>query len=173
MQFVLAVLSNTPTWVWVLFAYLILRGIKALSPRAQSLKRMFLMPVIFLVWSLIIMHADFGMSEVAFTSFFILLLVGLPFGANLVRPLPSSYRDSETGLIHRPGSPITLILVLISISFKYVMSVAIALSPTLDANTAFLLVYGGVSGLVDGIFWGMSGFQVSQALSGRAAPSAR
>lgn len=163
MQLIASVLADTPTWVWILFAYLLLRGIKALQPRAQSLKRMFLMPLIFLVWSLIILHADFGSSILSFTGFSLFLVIGLPVGVGLVRDLPKSYQDPQTGLIHRPGSSITLALVIFSILFKYGAGVGMALYPDLTQDVSFVTLYGGVSGFVDGIFWGMSGFQVYQA----------
>ncbi|RCS21452.1 hypothetical protein DUT91_24015 [Phyllobacterium salinisoli] len=62
--------------------------------------------------------------------------------------------DPLSGLIHRPGTPVTLILVSIGFLAKYALSVALAHQPDLAANTSYNVFYGAVAGAVDGVFWG-------------------
>jgi putative effector of murein hydrolase LrgA (UPF0299 family) len=164
MQFVVGVVSNTPIWAWLLFAYLIMRAVRGLSPRQSTLSRILLMPVIFFVWAVVGIGSELKALDAAFGAFVALLLVGLAIGAALAGRLPRSWRDPATDLIHRPGSANTLVLVVISIVSKYCMTVAMSLHPDLTAQTSFCLLYGGFSGLIDGIFWGITAVQLNQAL---------
>lgn len=42
--------SQTPTWVWLLLAFLITRGIAAMKPGETSLQKLAVVPVLFTVW---------------------------------------------------------------------------------------------------------------------------
>ena len=44
---VFAILSHTPSWVWVLLAFLVYRGVIAMRPRDVSPSRSLIIPVIF------------------------------------------------------------------------------------------------------------------------------
>ena len=46
------ILSHTPVWVWVLFAYLVSRGVVALREREMQPGRALIVPIVFLVWGL-------------------------------------------------------------------------------------------------------------------------
>ena len=49
---ILGIIRGTPAWVWLLFGYLIYRGIVGLQSRIMPLKNLFTMPIIFLGLSL-------------------------------------------------------------------------------------------------------------------------
>ena len=51
MPYVFGVLTHTPPWVFLLFAYLVWQGIRALQPRTQSIWRLMIVPLIFIVWA--------------------------------------------------------------------------------------------------------------------------
>ncbi len=42
--------SHVPVWVWLLLAFLLRRGYAALYDRQMSTGRLFLLPVLFLIW---------------------------------------------------------------------------------------------------------------------------
>ncbi|WP_338049386.1 DUF6622 family protein [Photorhabdus heterorhabditis] len=46
------IIKDTPIWVWILFAFLIRRGISALYDREMRIDRLFLLPIVFLVWGI-------------------------------------------------------------------------------------------------------------------------
>lgn len=48
----LIILRHTPYWVWTILGYLIYVGVKASRPRQQSLVRMLVVPMIFMVWGI-------------------------------------------------------------------------------------------------------------------------
>ena len=51
-EFLIGVVTHTPAWVWVLFIFLISRGIKARRPATVTLERLAIIPAIFLVWDI-------------------------------------------------------------------------------------------------------------------------
>ncbi|CDL41675.1 hypothetical protein [Citrobacter freundii] len=46
-EFVVNMLKNTPVWVYLLFAFLLYRGIKARTPATVTLEKLALIPAIF------------------------------------------------------------------------------------------------------------------------------
>lgn len=51
-EFLIGVVTHTPVWVWVLFIFLISRGIKARRPATVTLERLAIIPGIFLIWDI-------------------------------------------------------------------------------------------------------------------------
>ncbi|WP_315903932.1 hypothetical protein [Serratia fonticola] len=51
-EFVYAVVTKTPVWVYVLFIFLLMRGIKARKPATVSLEKLAIVPAIFLLWDI-------------------------------------------------------------------------------------------------------------------------
>lgn len=51
-EFLFGVVTHTPAWVWVLFIFLISRGIKARRPATVTLERLAIIPAIFLIWDI-------------------------------------------------------------------------------------------------------------------------
>ena len=166
---IIEVLSRTPVWVWVLFAYLILRGVKALHPREVSPARALLIPVIFLVWALSGIHTELSDWSVALVAFAFALVLGLFAGWWNAARLPAASFNLATGKIGRPGSAVTLVLVILAFIAKYILSVALAMHPQLAGQSGFAVIFGGISGLVDGVFWGGTIQQFRTAFASRAA----
>ena len=52
MQFAIGVITHTPIWAWLLLAYLVWQGIKAMQPRTSSIWRALIVPMIFIIWGL-------------------------------------------------------------------------------------------------------------------------
>lgn len=46
-EFVVNMLKNTPVWVYLLFAFLLYRGIKARTPATVTLEKLALIPLFF------------------------------------------------------------------------------------------------------------------------------
>ena len=51
-EFLIGVVTHTPVWVWVLFIFLISRGLKARRPATVTLERLAIIPGIFLIWDI-------------------------------------------------------------------------------------------------------------------------
>lgn len=163
-----SILAHTPTWVWILLTYLLWRGVKALRAREVSPSRMLVLPVIFLAWALFGMFAELSNWAGALVAFIIGIGIGFSGGwANATRLPPASF-NRTSGLMWRPGSATTLGLVIVAFVAKYLLSVALAMHPHLGSDTGFAALFGGISGLVDGAFWGGTAQQFRSAFTPRA-----
>ena len=149
---IIEILRNTPVWVWVLLVFLIFRGIKALETRRTTLQRVFLLPVIFLVWSLWSIVETLTMPVSGFGGFAIGLMAGA--GVSFAIPVKPAHYVGETGLIERPGSIRPLCLILIFFISKYSLEVYRAIHPALADTMLFCIFYGVVCGVSTGLFWG-------------------
>ncbi len=159
----ISILSHTPVWVWFLFLFLVSRGVKALKPRKISPQRMLMLPLIFFVWAIYSIFVELKEWHFAFIAFTLCLILGIVFGSLLAQQQPRAWLDNSTKLIYRPGSPLPLILVCISFLLKYMLSVILAHRPDYASTPSFCTLYGAVSGIVDGIFWGATLLQFKQA----------
>ena len=52
MIFFYQILIHTPPWVWILLAYLVFQGIKAMQPRKTPIWRALIVPVVFIAWGI-------------------------------------------------------------------------------------------------------------------------
>ncbi|MGK3124232.1 DUF6622 family protein [Candidatus Pantoea formicae] len=147
-------IQHTPVWVWVLFIYLIFRGLKALHTREVAVQKLFYIPLLFLIWGLFGVFRETTWLAYTLLAMIAGVLVGGATGALLSRatakPLASGNRDTIT----RPGSVLPLIFMLLAFVIKYTLSVAVVIHPELTASLQFNLLHGALSGLTIGIFWG-------------------
>lgn len=151
---VVGILKGTPLWVWILFVFLILRGIKALNDREMEVNRLFLLPLVFFFWGGTevvneLLFPQWGMAAMGLG-----LLVGSLIGWMLWRNTPRLKFIKGTTLIIRPGTSLTLIFIVITFVIKFVMIVCLNMSPDFRPSFFFNLMFGALSGLIDGIFWG-------------------
>jgi hypothetical protein len=149
MQTVIAILINTPPWVFALLALLIWQGCVALRPTSQPLFRMLIVPTVFLLM---------GLSRLALGGKSIgLLLVwaasAAVFAALALYTGPRSVTvDGETGRILRPGSVVPLIRNLTVFGLQYAVAVVTAMK--LDVYWDVTAAGQAVSGACAGYFLG-------------------
>ncbi|WP_412059099.1 DUF6622 family protein [Bartonella sp. DGB2] len=148
------ILSGTPLWVWILLFFLITRGIVALNDREMEINRLFLLPLIFLFWG-----GSDVINELVFPRWGVLsmlagLMIGATIGWSLWSATPRLRIKEGTDLIIRPGTPLTLIFILIAFVIKFTLIVFLNVEPDLKYAFGFNLLFGILSGLTDGVFWG-------------------
>lgn len=141
-EFLIGILTHTPVWVWVLFIFLISRGLNARKPATVTLERLAIIPAIFLIWDIydLVVYRDLTLATVA------LWVAGIVAGAALP-------------------------FMMLAFGVKYVLGVMNALSPqTLQqpAMSALAIVSGGVFA---GVFIGKFTRYVSVYLSGAPQPA--
>lgn len=147
-------LRETPVWVWIMLAFLLRRGFAALYDREMAIGRLFLLPVLFLVWGTYGVITETELAGVSLTMMAAGLFAGTALGYRLWRSLPPLRNTDNPGMIIRAGTPLTLGLIVIAFSMKFTLTSALYLQPGLRSTTSFCMLFGGVTGLVDGIFWG-------------------
>ncbi|EJF5839833.1 hypothetical protein M8W81_004720 [Salmonella enterica] len=147
-------LRNTPVWVWILLAFLLRRGFAALYDREMTTGRMFFLPMLFLVWGAYGVITETELAGTSLTMMAAGLLAGTALGYRLWRSQPPLRNSDNPGMIIRAGTPLTLGLIVITFCMKFILTSAIYLQPGLRSSASFCMLFGGVTGLVDGVFWG-------------------
>nr|WP_234932178.1 DUF6622 family protein [Pectobacterium carotovorum] len=80
MENLLIILRHTPYWVWIVLGYLIYVGVKASRPRQQSLARMLVVPMVFMVWGISAIFHTLRLPLAAAGGFLLALTIGLCIG---------------------------------------------------------------------------------------------
>ena len=145
MKFAWQILIHTPIWAFVLLAYLVWAGIKAMRPRTTTIWRSLIVPAVFIVWGLsrlLSRQQDVMWPLIAWLAAATVLLVA---GLLTARPLEL---DHTTGEIKRPGSVVPLIRNVTVFALQYTVAVIAAVDPH-DATTAAIagrVISGGTTG---------------------------
>src|ERR1700744_649226 len=149
MNFLIGVITHTPVWVFVLFAYLVWQGIRAMQPRTMTIWRALIVPVIFIIWGL--SRIGFGQQANAalLLAWIAAALVLLPVGILTPRPFEV---DHATGQIVRSGSVFPLIRNVVVFLLQYVVAVMAAVHA--DSYPIGAIVGRAVSGATAGYFIG-------------------
>ena len=143
------VISGTPSWVFVLLAYLIWQGTNGLRPRVRPLLRVWITPGVFIIWGLV------GLFERPddFSTVFAHWLLGAVIGGVLGIAVRTPVRiDRDHKLVWRPGSILPLLRVLLIFGAHYLLNAAAALQPAMQDRYMSWDVY--VSGVSAGYFIG-------------------
>ncbi len=147
-------LKDTPVWVWILLAFLLRRGFAALYDREMTTGRLFFLPVLFLVWGAYGVITETKLAGVSLTMMAAGLFAGTALGYKLWSSQPPLRNSDNPGMIIRAGTPLTLGLIVIAFCMKFILTTAIYMQPGLGASASFCMLFGGMTGLVDGVFWG-------------------
>lgn len=149
-------LKGTPWWVFALFVYLLIVGIRAMKPVSLSLKRMnlfILLVLVFAGWtiySFISRHGvEIGKILMGISSFLVGSIVGWLIGRKAKISI-----DHTEKKIRLPGSILPLILILLMFGLKYFFAYTYATDPAAKESalvTAFDILS---TTLIAGIFFG-------------------
>lgn len=70
------------------------------------------------------------------------------------RSQPPLKNSGNPGRIIRAGTPLTMGMIVITFCIKFILTSAIFIRPGLAASASFCMLMGGLTGLLDGVFWG-------------------
>lgn len=151
---IFGIISHTPFWVWILFIFLILRGYAALSAREMNISQLFILPLLFLIWGVWGLKEEFNFNVASLMGMSIGLAFGTLAGWQLWKNQPRLKNKPYSEKIIRAGTPLTLIFIIIAFASKYCLLVWLSLHPETHHATQFSALFGVMTGLVDGVFWG-------------------
>jgi hypothetical protein len=155
MKSIFEALSHTPTWVYILFVYLLWVGFKASKTRIISLKKLFIIPAIFTYMSINTLVTAFNIQIFEVSVWSSSILIGISIGwIDVYRKYTQIKVDKQKHLIEVPGTWVTLSLILIIFTSKYYFSYELAVDPTLSNQTWFEVSMLTVSGICTGLFIG-------------------
>lgn len=146
-------LKNTPWWVFFLFFYLMKVGLDATKTTVVSLKKLFILPIVFLVVSINTLVTSVQVNALTLGTYLFSLFCGVVGGWILVKNFNLQF-DKRRGLVKLPGSWITLILILVIFLAKYYFGYSLATDPTKAEDTIFEISMLSVSGACTGLFLG-------------------
>jgi hypothetical protein len=147
------ILEHTPTWVWILFAGLLVLGLSQTLTREVSKTRATILPLIMVALSLSGVLSAFSQVPIALAGWVVGVVLTLRFLAPLVG-VRGAFWLPETNRFRVQGSWIPVTLIVGVFLTRYVAGAAIAIHPPLAANTTFALVLSLFYGLFAGLFWG-------------------
>lgn len=152
MPYFAKILSSIPWFVWLLFIYIIIKGIKALKSQVISIKKIFILPLIFLYLGIKgLIKPDMPFSFFAIWLGFFIVAAYLIW--HLMQPL-KIICDKHKGLIQLTGSKTTLIILLSIFISKFTFGFLSATHPEFKEQFIFNLAKLSISGTVCGISLG-------------------
>jgi hypothetical protein len=150
--FLIAIVSHTPTWVWAVFAALVLLGLRQTRTQDVSAARVWLVPAILGAASLLGALRGFAAAGELLTgaAWGVGALLGLLSNRGL--NLPRRVSANADGSFRVGGSVAPLLLFVGVFAIRYVVNVALAVQPSLAvspvAATIAALAYGFTAGLL-------------------------
>jgi hypothetical protein len=153
MQILVDAITSTPLWVWILFGFLVWRGIDASHPGTTKLWRLAIIPGLLTVWGLHSLVTQFPLGPASILTYLLSMVSGVAGGWIMVGKT-SIRADKQKGLIRLPGSWTVLVLVLAIFAVKYAFGYLYATDPALAQHPGFYLSDIGASGLITGAFLG-------------------
>lgn len=145
-EFLIGIVTHTPVWVWVLFIFLLSRGLKARQPATVTLERLAIIPGIFLVWDIYDLVVYRDLTLVTVVLWVAGIVVGAALGYVLIKRTVVTRTDKPRTLF-RQADYTALPFMMLAFAVKYVLGVMNAISPqTLQqpAISALAIVSGGV-----------------------------
>ncbi|HEY1722674.1 MAG TPA: DUF6622 family protein [Magnetospirillaceae bacterium] len=154
MDMLSGIVEHTPTWVFVVFALLVMMGVQSMRPRRVRLVRLLITPAIFIVWGIVSLTSKHAFSTMLLTDWLVTAAVGIAIAGALVR-FHALRADRQRLIVQVPGSRLPLIRNVTIFAAKYALAVAAVVATSAADQVAFLDV--AVSGLCVGYFLGWLG----------------
>jgi hypothetical protein len=143
-EFAIAAVLNTPSWVWVIFIYLVYVGLKATKDRVIYLPKMLIVPIV-----LILLQSETLLScSLSYLTFF---SVGFVVGFFFLSRAPLEFLQN-TKSVKVPGSYASLLIFLAFFLVKYSFGYLQATNPALA--TEYMLFEVATTALFSGYFLG-------------------
>jgi hypothetical protein len=146
------IITSIPWYVWLLFGYIIQKGLKALQTQVLTLKKIFIVPLILLVMGIngLIKHNP---SLADFAIWLGLFVIAAYVIWDRMKPL-KVVCDKKRGLLQLPGNGTTLILLLFIFASRFTFGFLSATHPELKSFSFFCFIDLSISGVVCGISFG-------------------
>lgn len=146
------IITRTPPYVWVLLAFLVLRGISVSKEGEVNIPKSLIVPGIFIVWGLYVIFTEFAHLYAAILVYALFVCVGTVFGYLLYRSQHRFFvRD---GALFRARNYLPLYLILVNFLVKYALNIYLYMHPEAAGELAFNVLYTTISGTTVGLFFG-------------------
>ena len=147
------ILLGAPTWVWVLLAILVSRGLKAMKGGTAPLSKLGVMPAIFAGWGLLHLLSNPTTGWDTALMWLAGGALGVGVGAAIAKNSGMTV-DRIERTVTLPGSAVPLVLILLTFAMKFWIGFELATATHIGVDSSFMVLNGLVSGAVAGIFAG-------------------
>lgn len=147
--FLIALLSRTPFWVWIVLAVLVAFGLRQARDHVVTRRRAVVQPLALGLFSLWGAASAFGLHAAVEGPWLLGLLMGL--AANQLAALPRRVQALPGGRFAIGGSWLPMVLLLGVFFMRYAVNVSIAVVPALSAHAGFAAVASLLYGLPAGL----------------------
>ena len=145
------ILTQTPNWVFALFAGLLYLGYKQMLPRRLGQNRATVLPLAMTALSLVGVVSAIGDSPMALLAWLCGSVVA--FVLNFQIPSAPQVRyDAESRSFALPGSMVPMAHFMGLFFTKYAVGVSMGMQPALAHNTNFAMAVGALYGAFSGVF---------------------
>jgi hypothetical protein len=154
-------ITGAPLWVYLLLVVLVSVGIKATKPRTINIRKLVLVPLVFVAWSLYSLYPKLALgSPVLLLVWAVCIAIGAYLGVREVRKWKIAV-DRHKGQITIPGNYSTLVLILLIFGLKFFWGYYYATHTEIPYRIYFWDTL--TSALVTGFFVGRAGFFYKQS----------
>jgi hypothetical protein len=147
------ILLGTPTWVWVLLAVLVSRGMMAMKGGTAPLSKLGIVPAVFAGWGFLHLMSDPATGWDTALMWMAGGALGLGLGAAIAKRSGLTV-DRIRRTVTLPGSMVPLVLILLTFAMKFWIGFELATATHIGVDSTFVVLNGLVSGVVAGIFAG-------------------
>lgn len=151
-MFFIEIIKRTPVYAWIILAVLILRGINSAKENIISFPKMFLIPAVFAVWGLYDLLTGFGYPITGILFYCAAAIGGTAAGFAIYTRCRSVFR--KDGMFYRTGTYVPLFIMMVNFLVKYILNVAVSISPKLYTLMNFNILYSVICGFSVGLFLG-------------------
>lgn len=155
MHDIVIALKYTPDWVYLLFAYLLIIGFKAINISKSHLLKLTLLPLVFIIVLIQSLFNDVGVDTMTLSVGFLGLLLGVTVGWMLVWQKTIEV-ETNSLILEIPGNWHILLAIMVVFMAKFYYGYEMARDPNLLTLTvtevALFFLIAGCTGLFIGKF---------------------
>jgi hypothetical protein len=133
----LQIITKIPIFIWPLFVFLLLGGLKARKSGPVPLALLLLVPSLFFLWSFFSFFGKYGADYVLALLWFLCLGIGFFIGFSHIQRLKLRF-DKKKRKVELPGSWIPLILSMSIFTTKLSLGIMGGMFPHLNGSLLFL-----------------------------------
>jgi hypothetical protein len=148
---VMQILKHTPIWVFGLFFLLLYLGCAQSKTRAVSKRRLFIVPLAMVCFSVYGVRSAFGGNPLAFASWGAAIVLTLFLNRTTKQPKGVTYA-SDTNAVRIPGSLLPLVLMLAIFFTRYAVAASLAMKTSLRDAALFVVTASLLYGFFGGLF---------------------
>jgi hypothetical protein len=147
------IIKNTPVWVWALLVGLIVLGFSQTRSRKVALRKVVIMPIAMLIFSIVGTVSAFGVSFASVIPW-LTAFGGTTALFGMSKAPEGSHFDSKDNLFSVPGSWLPMGIILAIFFSKFVVGASLAMQPNLQFELNFISAFSLLYGLFSGVFAG-------------------